>query len=361
MSARKGLTLAMAIGAVGVVVLALQASCRSAPPVGGVGVVLPSVEVQVPPPVLRVGVVVEASRVSIAADSGVRLWRPGNSAAPVTDRWFARVTFAPIPPATAPGPRFQIQAGSFRDEQGARAMAQKASRAAGRPAATRWNEDARAYQLRVGDWPTRKEAEGVLARLGQAGLAGAYVVEEPTPGRCRLLESGEEFARVMVVPAHAGEDLSVDGLTYRGLVEVLAIGGGVTAVNLVNAEDYLRGVVPNELSPQAFPQLEALKAQAIAARSYAFRNRGQYRAHGFDICATQACQVYRGKSTEQPLTDQAVAATRGLVAKYGEARMLGFFNIVVRQDKGLDNGARTTFGQPWSAVDQACVSFVRSA
>jgi stage II sporulation protein D len=72
--------------------------------------------------------------------------------------------------------------------------------------------------------------------------------------------------------------------------------------------------VPNELSPSAFPQLEALKAQAIAARSYALNHMGQFAAKGYDICATPACQVYRGRGTEQALTDQAVIETRGLVA-----------------------------------------------
>jgi stage II sporulation protein D len=85
---------------------------------------------------------------------------------------------------------------------------------------------------------------------------------------------------------------------------------------VVNVEEYLRGVVPNELSPAAFPQIEGLKAQAVAARTYALRNRGQYSARGYDICATPACQVYRGKSTEHPMTDRAVEETRGLVVQH---------------------------------------------
>jgi stage II sporulation protein D len=87
-------------------------------------------------------------------------------------------------------------------------------------------------------------------------------------------------------------------------------------VNVVNLEDYLQGVVPNELSPDAFPQLEALKAQAVAARTYVLRNRGGYAAHGYDICATPSCQVYRGKSTEKAMATQAVDETRGQVATY---------------------------------------------
>lgn len=84
----------------------------------------------------------------------------------------------------------------------------------------------------------------------------------------------------------------------------------------LNLKDHLWGVGPNELSPGLFPQIEALKAQAVAARTYAMRNMGQYKDRGYDICATPACQVYRGFSTEHPLTDQAIAETAGVAARY---------------------------------------------
>ena len=138
-----------------------------------------------------------------------------------------------------------------------------------------------------------------------------------TAGPLRLVETGQEIASAALFPANADQDLSVDGLAYRGLLEVRPAGtGGLTVINVLNLEDYLRGVVPNELSPQSFPQLEALKAQAVAARTYALRNRGQFEAKGYDICATPACQVYRGRSSEHPLTDQAVEETRGIIASY---------------------------------------------
>src|SRR6185295_10910292 len=89
-----------------------------------------------------------------------------------------------------------------------------------------------------------------------------------------------------------------------------------TIINALDLEDYLRGVVPNELSPVSFPQLEALKAQAVAARTYALRNRGQFQAQGYDICATPTCQVYKGASTENELSDRAVNETRGVVATW---------------------------------------------
>ena len=136
-------------------------------------------------------------------------------------------------------------------------------------------------------------------------------------GPLKLLETGQSFTAAALFPANAAQDLAVDGVPYRGLLEVRATDdGAVTVINVLNLEDYLRGVVPNELSPVSFPQLEALKAQAVAARTYALRNRGQYQSKGYDICATPACQVYRGRSSEHPLTDQAVEETRGMIATY---------------------------------------------
>jgi stage II sporulation protein D len=101
---------------------------------------------------------------------------------------------------------------------------------------------------------------------------------------------------------------------YRGRIEVFAnTHGSVTVVNVIGLEDYVRGVVPNELS---YPALEALKAQAIAARTYAVKNRGQFISEGFDLLPTTRSQVYRGLTSETSLTSQAVEQTRGVVATY---------------------------------------------
>lgn len=101
---------------------------------------------------------------------------------------------------------------------------------------------------------------------------------------------------------------------YRGKIEVFAnTHGTITVVNVIGLEDYVRGVVPNELS---YPALEALKAQAIAARTYALKNRGQFASEGFDLLPTTRSQVYRGLSSETPLTTRAVDETRGIIATY---------------------------------------------
>jgi Stage II sporulation protein/SPOR domain len=134
-----------------------------------------------------------------------------------------------------------------------------------------WNASTRTYQVRAGEFATRDEALGLANRLSRSGIPGAFVVEDRGPalaGRIRLIETGEELVTAMVLPAAPNEGLAADASAYRGVLEVRAgETGGLTLVNIVNIEDYLRGVVPNELSPAAFPEIEALKAQAVAARS----------------------------------------------------------------------------------------------
>lgn len=115
----------------------------------------------------------------------------------------------------------------------------------------------------------------------------------------------------------SGAPFEIENRAYRGALDVFGnTRHTLTIVNELPLEEYLRGVVPNELSPTTFGQIEALKAQAVAARTYIQRNMGQYKNEGYDICATDACQVYFGAQTEDPLANQAVMETRGVVATY---------------------------------------------
>ena len=104
---------------------------------------------------------------------------------------------------------------------------------------------------------------------------------------------------------------------YRGRIEVFTnLRGNLTVVNELGLEDYVKGVVANELSPGGYPAIEALKAQAIAARTYALKNRGQFLSQGFDILPTTRSQVYRGLTSENALSSRAVDETRGIIATY---------------------------------------------
>jgi len=102
---------------------------------------------------------------------------------------------------------------------------------------------------------------------------------------------------------------------YRGAMEILPRPDGLTVVNVVDVEPYLYGVVSSEMSP-GYPA-EALKAQAVAARTYALKNAGRLAALGFDLDDTAACQVYGGYFSEDPRTTAAVDGTAGQVLTYG--------------------------------------------
>ena len=112
--------------------------------------------------------------------------------------------------------------------------------------------------------------------------------------------------------ASAGETVTwFKGYKYRGGFEYQRVtGGGLNVINVVDLEDYVKGVLPYEMGG-GWP-MEALKAQAVCARTYACRSTKHARAYGFDVCNTTDCQVYNGVSAETGSTNQAVAETAGL-------------------------------------------------
>ncbi len=128
----------------------------------------------------------------------------------------------------------------------------------------------------------------------------------------RLMVDGHEVGRQL--------DLVVDdgfvryaGRAYRGVLRLVARGDSVLVINVVDLESYLRGVVPAEM--QASWPLDALRAQAVAARTYVLARRSP--AAPYDVCATSDSQVYRGLRVEHRRSDQAVADTAGQVLTYG--------------------------------------------
>jgi len=102
--------------------------------------------------------------------------------------------------------------------------------------------------------------------------------------------------------------------SYRGQIEINIVPNGLEVVNKVSLEEYLYGVVPSEM-PANWP-VEALKAQAVAARSEAMVKLGRHKNEGFDFCSEVHCQVYGGVENETEATNQAVEDTRGVIMAY---------------------------------------------
>ncbi|NIY07430.1 MAG: SpoIID/LytB domain-containing protein, partial [Gemmatimonadetes bacterium] len=133
----------------------------------------------------------------------------------------------------------------------------------------------------------------------------------------RNAEGDTISADVLVARSDRGA-VEVDGVRYRGAVLLRGTTGGVTAVNRVDLEAYLRGVVPLEMGRgRARSDMEAMKAQAVAARTFAVRHLGRRGHLGFDLFGSVLDQAYGGAGAEDARATEAVEATRGEVLMYG--------------------------------------------
>lgn len=214
---------------------------------------------------------------------------------------------------------WRVQTGAFGTEEAARGELERLEGRYGVRGAVRYHPDRASWRVRLGEAPDRAGAGALLDRLRADGRAEAFLVEEPAREvsgvTLRLVDAkyastATGLSRIAAVPA-GSETLSIDGKRYRGIVELRAArDGSVRAVNRVEAESYLRGVVPAELGPEVWPQLEAQKAQAVAARTYLYANLGQFAEDGYDLCGTPRCQVYGGASAEHAMSDRAILATK---------------------------------------------------
>ncbi len=128
-----------------------------------------------------------------------------------------------------------------------------------------------------------------------------------------------------------------DGKLYRGAAMLLARGGQVMLVNAVDVEEYVRGVIPLEM-PSSW-QEEALKAQAVIARTYAIANLNS--KADYDLCATERCQVYGGATAETPRGDAAATSTRGLILSYGNRPARTYFHA---ESGGFTASSREIWG-----------------
>nr|WP_307993259.1 SpoIID/LytB domain-containing protein [uncultured Niameybacter sp.] len=152
----------------------------------------------------------------------------------------------------------------------------------------------------------------------QVSSNGKRIVVKDTKGEVLLVSENEEQP-LGFRGGYGAYDFPATGVgssrIYRGVIEVVkGQSKGLTAVNQVNMEEYLYGVVPCEVS--ASWHKEALKAQAVAARSMATFQYSRFLSRGYNLVDTTTSQVYRGITSEHINTTQAVDATRGEVATY---------------------------------------------
>ncbi len=131
--------------------------------------------------------------------------------------------------------------------------------------------------------------------------AGRDGIQVTITGTDRVLyESREDTLAVM--PQGRDPVTWFRGNRYRGGFEYTVSGGGLQVVNVVDLEDYVKGVLPSEMPGNW--ELEALKAQAVCARTYACLTTKHLSAYGFDVCNSTDCQVYNGIGEATSATDR---------------------------------------------------------
>lgn len=175
-------------------------------------------------------------------------------------------------------------------------------------------------------------AEECNVTLENAARKSAYLIRIDAGERV-LFADGAEGAYPQFAATEENEDgifaVDLGDFSYRGRIEVGRYGGrgAVTAVNVVSLEEYLYGVVPCEM-PASW-HMEALKAQAVCARSYAMMKAGYHAEtdikRGFRMVDTTQSQVYRGIAYEQARSNAAVDATKGKTLCYENRTVSGYY------------------------------------
>jgi stage II sporulation protein D len=159
-------------------------------------------------------------------------------------------------------------------------------------------------------------------------------------GGLRLDGNGLSHDRLVIVPLE-DQWLNLDGTPYRGELRIAKNArGDMDVINVLDAEAYLYGVVPKEMSPKW--HIEALKAQAIAARTYVLYQKEKSKDRDYDVIATTASQVYGGAGAESVISNQAVDETKGMVLLYNGKLALTYFHA---NSGGMTEDARRV----WSA------------
>jgi stage II sporulation protein D len=204
----------------------------------------------------------------------------------------------------------------------------------------------------------RKVTFSGVARLGTRPLDPAKTYNVVRGGSGLVLREGTKrlftTAPPLRVDAPGGGALVLGGVSvpgirdgrYRGALELRPSARGISVINALGLESYVRGVVSAE-SPSAWPA-EALKSQAVAARTYAITSRAGSISDGFDQYADTRSQVYKGVAAERASTDAAVAATAGQVVTYaGQPVTTFFFSTSGGHTESIENSFVGSAPKPW--------------
>ncbi|HEV2150629.1 MAG TPA: SpoIID/LytB domain-containing protein [Longimicrobiaceae bacterium] len=286
---------------------------------------------------IRIGVVPSASSVKVGATASYEVREKETNALLLTGAAGEVVTVSWTSSAsvTTESRRLQVTCTGSTAERDRR-LADGA--AAGFPTAAEWVSTAACWRVYVGERPLpidtaaeRVYKDKVIA-AGQATSDAFWRTVTLTQSLPRYVVTRGNGTQVLaanpprVVPS-TGQVL-IAGQKYRGTAEVQLNSSQslLAGINELPMEQYLYGVVPKELGPVTYPEVEAQRAQAVAARTYAHANLGKRWSDGYDLGATVSDQVYGGYSAEHSVSTAAVNHTAGLVATYGGALIDALFH-----------------------------------
>lgn len=274
------------------------------------------------PLMIKVGLASDLPAISFPCCDG------GEVTAATNERTVAVLSPLKVEPAagSAQAGYYRLQVAALRDEHQAQGLADQLARETGQPADAHFDAGMDLYRVRLGRYGTRPDAEAAAKQLSTLGVTGGWVVSEGAQVSAPALRV-TQGGRVETLPGRwlalstdggsGGSGIVAQGHRYRGRILIyLNDRGSLNLIDELPLEEYLRGVVPSEMGPEQFPEVEALKAQAVAARTYALKNLGEFAREGYDICSSPRCQVYGGMDVEHPLSTRAVQETAGQVLLY---------------------------------------------
>ncbi|MDR0819605.1 MAG: SpoIID/LytB domain-containing protein [Oscillospiraceae bacterium] len=205
------------------------------------------------------------------------------------------------------------------------------------------------YYVHVGNYFSAKDAEnsGVNGTVLTGSERCVTVTESGTTNILFQFDYGATRSLGVMPQSNPGVKAVTwfKGYKYYGGFEYTRnSGANMTVVNVINIDDYVKGVLPYEMSV-SWP-MEALKAQAICARTYVAYNRNKHSTYGFDLCAGTDCQVYMGNNRADATSDRAVDETSGQYITYQGKVASIFYHS---SDGGATEDSENIFSEalPW--------------
>lgn len=198
--------------------------------------------------------------------------------------------------------------------------------------------DGSGFSVYAGNFDTEEEAQNLSSQISALGFNSKTV--SPSPYGVLIFSSdnvwtGSVSSGVRLLPL--AQTIKINDKEYRGFLEFYRDEkSDMAAVNVLGIEDYLKGVVPREVS--ASWHTEAVKAQAIVARTYAVTNMNKFKSYGFNVDDTVQSQVYGGITSENELSNKAVEETAGKLVMYeGSPAEVFFFSSSGGATENVEN------------------------